>query len=117
MNLFEISNHAPQSLQDLYQEAVGCFQNNYLTGATACILLFVTDLAELMEVEGYNFEERLEGLRDNTNAETEYFDRLLSLNRYETSDAEPISYDGWGKSQLQVMLETLSTIMEEYYPV
>lgn len=111
-----ISDNAPEVVGDLYWEAAGCLEHGYLTGASACIMLIVTELAEIMELEGSSHAERLEALRDGTNAEEELYDSLLALERYDAEEGEAISYDGWSESQLRQMLHTFTEIVEEYYP-
>ncbi len=113
---FKISDNAPQNLQDLYEEAAACLQHGFFTGASACLLLLNTELAELMEIFGENREERIHALRDNTNAESQLFDSLLSLKRYDNEETESLSYDGWSNNQLRQMLKIYSEIIEEYYP-
>lgn len=113
---FKISDNAPESLQDLYEEAAACLQHGYLTGASACLLLLNTELAELMEIFGENREARIQALREYTNADPQLFDSLLSLKRYDNEKTESLSYDGWSNNQLRQMLKIYSEIIEEYYP-
>lgn len=113
---FTASNNTPETVRNLYLEAVGCLEHNFLTGASACIRLMVTELTELMELEASNHEARLVVLRDNTSANPEYFNAILSIIDIEEEATTPLSYDGWSKDELLVTLENLTKIIAEYYP-
>ena len=113
---FSIRCNAPLSIKNLYREAAGCLEQDYLTGSSACINLLSIELVEHMELEGGSFEERIMVLRDNTGADSKLFESMLMLDRYKEEGDETLSYDGWNKSQLQHILRAFSQIVEEYYP-
>lgn len=105
----------PLSVKKLLAEAQGCLDNDFLTGASACVRLSVIEFADLQDIDATNHDERLNTLKEKTSTTPHLFDELIAIHLSELDESSALSYDGWSKSQLVKMLNLLDEIITTHY--
>ena len=58
-------NYLPDEIEDLYQETIGCFKNNFRILSAAGVRALVEGICLNKGVKGGNLEEKIEGLAKN----------------------------------------------------
>ena len=115
-SFFVLDERIPKVLRELITEAEGCLKSNFLTGASVCTRKVVYELALLEGAEGDDYESRLKSLKvKRPDVEPEYFDTLLTIQQVTSDKVHESSYDGWHSTHLNVILTTLTEILDAMY--
>lgn len=117
-SFFALNSSIPKILRKLFIEAKGCLKSNYLTGASVCVRKIIYELAIIEGATGVNYDERVKSLKlKRADIEPDYFDTLLTIQQITSDKVHENSYDGWDSSHLQVLLSTLSEILDLMYVI
>ncbi len=117
-SFFTLDERIPKILRELFSEAEGCLQGNFLTGASACARKIIYELAIKEGASGENYEDRIKSLKEKKpDVVPEYFDTLLTIQQATSDKVHENSYDGWQSTHLRVFLSTIQEILNEIYVI
>ncbi|MTI49673.1 MAG: hypothetical protein FH761_17725 [Firmicutes bacterium] len=117
-SFFTIDNRIPRVLRELVTESEGCLKMNFLTGASACARKAIYELLVKEDVNGNNYDERIKELKKKySNIDEVYFDILLHIKDMTSEKVHEQSWDKWDSKNLNIILETLKSILVEIYVV
>ena len=115
-SFFALDKNIPRIIRELFTEAEGCLNSNFLTGASACARKVVYELAIDQKSEGENYEDRLKSLKLMLpSVDATYFDTLLTIQQVTSEKVHESSYDGWDSNHLRLILATLAEVLQEIY--
>ena len=117
-SFFVLDRRVPKILRDLMTEAEGCLKSNFLTGASVCARKVVYELGILQGAKGENYDERIKSLKSvRPEIDPTFFDTLLTIQQVTSTKVHEESYDGWESKHLQLILNTLSEVLNELYVI
>jgi hypothetical protein len=115
-SFFVMDSNIPRILRELFTEAEGCLQGNFLTGASACLRKVVYELAKIEKAEGDSYDERIKSIKNiKPNVDPAYFDTLLAIQKATSDKVHENAYDKWEAKHLKLLLATTREILQEIY--
>lgn len=115
-SFFTLDENIPKIIRELFAEAEGCLQGNFLTGASACLRKIIYELARKEGAQGDNYEDRIKSLKSiKPSVDPTYFDTLLAIQKATSDKVHENSYDKWESKHLRLLLATVREVLHEIY--
>ncbi len=117
-SFFVLDRAIPRVIRDVFTEAEGCLNGNFLTGASACARKVVFELARDRGATGNDYEERIKSLKaTHPQIDPAYFDTLLTIHELTSNKVHEDAFDGWEATHLRLILAALKEIVTEIYVI
>lgn len=115
-SFFVMDDRIHHIIRELITEAEGCLKMNFLTGASACMRKAIYELTIIEKAEGEDYESKIKSLKSKYPAiDSELFDILSQIKDMTSDKIHEQSWDKWNSQYLQLIIETLKTILHEIY--
>ena len=115
-SFFVMDNRIPSIIRELITESEGCLKMNFLTGASACMRKAIYELTIIEEAEGRDYESKIKFLKSKyPSIDPTLFDILSQIKNLTSDKVHENSWDKWDSRYLQLIIETLKTILHEIY--
>jgi hypothetical protein len=115
-SFFVMDNRIPKIIRELITEAEGCLKMNFMTGASACMRKAIYELLVLEKVDGVHYEDRIKALKEKyPSSDPDYFDIMGHIQQMTSDKIHEQSWDQWDSKNLQLIIETLRTILYDIY--
>jgi len=117
-SFFAIDSRIPRIIRELITEAEGSLKMNFLTGASACIRKAIYELLVIEKVDGQYYEDKIKSLKVKYPlSDSDLFDILGHIQQMTSDKIHEQSWDKWDSKNLQLIIETLKTVLYDIYVI
>jgi len=115
-SFFVMDKRIPTIIRELVTEADGCLKMNFLTGASACMRKAIYEFTIIEEAKGEDYETKIKFLKSkHQSVDSTLFDILVAIKDMTSDKIHEQSWDEWDSDNLNLIIETLKTILHEIY--